>query len=357
MPSLSGPRPRRGFTLIELLVVIAIIAVLIALLLPAVQAARESARRSQCTNNLKQLGLAIHNYISSNGVVTPSCAGPQVSGTYSYQSGWSYSWAICLTPQLEQQAIFNAMNFQAGVGFPHNTTVGYAQLSGLLCPSDGVAAAPSAPWATTNYIGNSGGPGIVIRWSGTMVPARGWTATAPGPLTMAAITDGTSTTALFSERLMGLPNSNLPQITLGATPNKKLRGFFEAGSGPAVNQYTYPPAQKYLQMCQGLPSSKAASNSVCMGYVWIYGYYVHINNIYNHFGGPNTFACHNTTTESTQTWNATDGVAPPTSNHPGGVNVAFTDGSVKFIKDSISQLPWWSLGTRDGGETVSADSY
>jgi prepilin-type N-terminal cleavage/methylation domain-containing protein/prepilin-type processing-associated H-X9-DG protein len=349
-------RSRRGFTLIELLVVIAIIAVLIALLLPAVQAAREAARRSQCTNNLKQLGLAVHNYLSANSVIVPSCSGPQISGTYSYQSGWSFSWAICITPQMEQQTLFNAFNFSAGVGLADNSTVGYTQISGLLCPSDGVTSPPSSPWATTSYVGNYGGPGIVVRWSGTMIPAHAWNSVSLGPVNSASITDGTTSTALFSERLIGLPNSNLPQITLGAVPNKKLRGFYESGQSPAVNQYQYPPAQTFLKQCQALPGNKTAANSVCLGYVWTYGYYVHINNGYNHFGTPNTFSCHNGS-ESTQTWNAVDGIATPTSNHPGGVNIAFTDGSVRFIKDSVNLMTWWALGTRDGGETISSDSY
>src|SRR5579875_2106296 len=101
------PRSSRGFTLIELLVVIAIIAVLIALLLPAVQAAREAARRAQCVNNLKQLGLAVHNYIASNGVLPPQ----NIPGTTCVAGGgWGYSWAISILPGLEQQQLYNAYN-------------------------------------------------------------------------------------------------------------------------------------------------------------------------------------------------------------------------------------------------------
>jgi len=346
-------RQRRGFTLIELLVVIAIIAVLIALLLPAVQAAREAARRSQCVNNLKQLGLAVHNYLSSYNVIPPNCSGPELAGTASSNSGWSFSWLIAITPQLEQQTVFNAMNFFRFAIDTPNSTVGYVQIAGFLCPSDGSTFAPSAPWATTNYNGNFGGPGIISRWTGTMVPAHAWNSLAPGPLTTASITDGTSNTALFAERLLG---TNLPvaQITLGST--KRLRGFYESGKSPAINQGLVQPAMDFLNACKALPGTKAAAISSNLGYIWTRGYYVHINNGYNHFGPPNFFSCHNGL-ESTQTWTATDGIAPPNSNHPGGVNLVFTDGSVKFIKDSISLPAWWAIGTRDGGEVVSADSF
>src|SRR4051812_36495385 len=135
-------RKRRfGFTLIELLVVIAIIAVLIALLLPAVQAAREAARRSQCTNNLKQLGLAVHNYVSTNSVLPQQCTFPSGSD----QSwGWSYSWGLGLLPHMEQQPAFNAFNFSLGFfgnqnGNTYqqgNNTVCQLKIAGFLCPSD-----------------------------------------------------------------------------------------------------------------------------------------------------------------------------------------------------------------------------
>src|SRR5215213_8186435 len=146
-----GTRVPAGFTLIELLVVIAIIGVLIALLLPAVQAAREAARRVQCTNNLKQLGLALHNYESANGIVVMQSMYP--AGNYpptkSHTTGGaSYGWTVALLPFLEQAPLFNAFNFSAyvwntGVKEAHpgaNTTVGYTQLGSLLCPSDGAPA-------------------------------------------------------------------------------------------------------------------------------------------------------------------------------------------------------------------------
>jgi len=353
-------RTRRGFTLIELLVVIAIIAVLIALLLPAVQAAREAARRSQCVNNLKQLGLASHNYASVNGCMPPQSMGPQISGTGSYNSGWGFGWVCAILPNVEQQAIYNAFNFSQGANQPPNSTAGYAQLGGLLCPSDEATKQPQYPWASSNYHGNLGGPGIIQRFTGTMVGFAGWT-THPnlGIVTFASITDGTSGTALFSERLMGVFGSNATTGAFMPTPNSPdaKRGFFELTGGAKGDANDAVGAMAFYNNCKKLPPTTVAKNSVCIGYLWTMGYYVHGTNCYNHFGPPNTLACHNQVQESTQVWEISAGIAPPNSRHSGGVNICMADGSVKFVKDSVSLPTWWALGTRKGGEVISSDAY
>ena len=209
-----------GFTLIELLVVIAIIAVLISLLLPAVQSAREAARRSQCVNNLKQLGLAVHNYVTQVDVM------PAQTLDNSQTWGWFAPWTAAILPEIEQQPAFNALNFSLPmleIGFISpfygaNTTVGLLTIQTLLCPSDSLAKSPSfaaVEYAMSNYAGNFGGPGMMTACNGTIVPVKnnlifglmGLLGSTPpanaGPVRLSSITDGTSNTALFSEHLRG----------------------------------------------------------------------------------------------------------------------------------------------------------
>ena len=226
----------RASRLIELLVVIAIIAVLISLLLPAVQSAREAARRAQCVNNLKQLGLAVHNYISQTDVL------PAHTLDNSQTWGWFAPWTALILPGLEQQPAYNALNFNLPmleIGFISpfygaNTTVGLMTIQTLLCPSDSLAKSVdfnAVEYAMTNYAGNFGGPGMIQACNGTIVPVKGnlifglmglLGSTPPataGPVRIASITDGTSNTALFSEHLLAMGNGVFappdPSVTSG----------------------------------------------------------------------------------------------------------------------------------------------
>ncbi|WP_165219175.1 DUF1559 domain-containing protein [Aquisphaera insulae] len=361
---------RPGFTLIELLVVIAIIAVLIALLLPAVQSAREAARRAQCINNLKQLGLAAHNYLSQNNVLPMHTTFPagQIQSW-----GWSYSWALAVAPFLEQGTMFNNFNFSAGMfgnssgdTVQHgNDTIASMQLSALICPSDSVDQGPQPGFGRSNYVGNMGGPGQMGMFTGTVVSGSvGWgpdTGNA-GAVSLAKITDGTSNTALFSERLVGL--NNVPPAQVTRASNNFKRAVFDAPA-PSVNagQGTGPAgAQAFVQACQGLPGSTAAHATWGSGAYWFAGYPLHVVvNDYLHAGPPNGPACNNSQGSfASLSWLyfvQPHGSAPPTSNHPGGVNICFSDGSVKFIKDSVGLQAWWALGTRAGGEVISSDQY
>jgi len=358
---------RRGFTLIELLVVIAIIAVLIALLLPAVQSAREAARRAQCINNLKQLGLAVHNYVSSNNVMPLQSMYP---ASQDVSWGWSYGWPLALLSGLEQQPLFNALNFSTGFfgnsNTPNfaslgNTTVGYTQMSALICPSDGTVKRPGAPYGMTNYVGNMGGPGVINWMTGTIVPngsfISGWGDSQNfGPVGIEQIRDGTSNTALFSERLVGINGG--PQVRLDS-PDAK-RAIFNVATGGAAKSGA-AGATTFVAGCRALPGSTLSINSSGNGQYWMASYPWHVAiNAYTHLGPPNMFSCQNPATEYFGSWLTFVGPshsAPPSSNHPGGVNMGFADGSVKFIKDTTNLPTFWALGTRAGGEVVSADAY
>jgi len=358
-------RSRRGFTLIELLVVIAIIAVLIALLLPAVQSAREAARRAQCTNNLKQLGLAVHNYLSQNQVLPLQTMYP-ASADVSW--GWSYGWPLGLLPNLEQSPLFNAFNFSTGLfgntpspNFSSlgNTTVAYTQLAALLCPSDGARQKPSPPYGTTNYVGNVGGPGAINWFTGTIVSNTFTSDTWAdgrnmGPIGIESIRDGSSNTALFSERLVGFNGNPVPLNSQDAK-----RAIFNATLG-VKKSAGVPANMAFLANCKSLPGTTMSINQSANGFVWCASYPWHIAvNGYLHNGTPNTISCQSPTDDAGTwlTFVGPTGSAPPTSNHPGGVNMGFADGSVKFVKDTINLQTWWAIGTRSGGEVVSSDAF
>jgi len=212
-----------------------------------------------------------------------------------------------------------------------------------------------------NYHANYGGPGTTRAYSGTVVPAYttcpatgvGWIGNDSnlGIFGFESVTDGTSNTALFSERLVGL-GTNPP--TLGSQDGPK-RGIYSVGTGYGINS---GPANTltYYQACKALPSSTPSGGSYLSGAHWALSYPWHIsNNSYTHFNTPNGISCYETSAYS-QPWGGPTGIITATSNHSGGVNVCMTDGSVKFIKDSISYTTWWAVGTRNGAEVISADA-
>ena len=312
---------RRGFTLIELLVVIAIIAVLIALLLPAVQAAREAARRMQCTNNLKQIGLACHNYHDTRGALP---------GAEMVYNATSLSALSNLLPHLEQTTLYNAINFSFTYNTPENNTAQNTRVNTFICPSD-VADPHPEYGGQTNYMANMGS---WIVW----MSATGPNANLPAPngvfygnsaTRFADVTDGLANTTLFSERI--------------------LADFTNGVISPIADVF-FSPAQPTtldaaVQACQAVDITSPASQfPLFMGAPWINGQHVFL-----HVTGPNTRSC--------GFFTALRASMPPSSRHPGGVNTLMGDGSVKFVKDSIGLTPWRALGTRAGGEIVSADSY
>jgi prepilin-type N-terminal cleavage/methylation domain-containing protein/prepilin-type processing-associated H-X9-DG protein len=382
---LRGPRASsRAFTLIELLVVIAIIAVLIALLLPAVQAAREAARRAQCTNNLKQLGLAVQNYNSANNAFPPLCAsynyGPTTALPSNTAGGWPLAWMVSLLPYIEQTTLYNAANYSAGMADPPNqNTLTSTKVATLLCPSENLKI---GPWISTNmasYRNNVGGPGSFLSWSGAIVPMYPTPNNTSGPAInansnmttfgMEGFTDGTSNTSLISERLIGTGDYGNSSGNATITPGQKnlaLRGLFSTNVSITLDgggQTGATQAQQLYAACNGIPGTQALTVAQGTTSGWWCGFSWDGNtgwnldfNSYNHWQTPNKLGCTASNSWDVLTGGPMDAI-PPTSNHPGGVNVVFCDGSVHFIKDSISAQTWWALGTRNMGEVVGSDQY
>ncbi len=344
---------RRGFTLIELLVVIAIIAVLIALLLPAVQAAREAARRSQCINNLKQLGIALHNYHDTIGSFPP--------GASDMVNGWQqWSALAMMLPQLEQQPIYNAINFantgnsaNPNVG-SSNTTVINATVQVFLCPSD--IDRMTNPNGHVNYAMNWGSK--AFRYSsapsGPFVAADRTSAR----VGIRDVLDGTSQTAAASERvkgigdgrLLGLQNSAVEQLD-SSNPDSDLMSL--AATSDSDSGLNSP---LYYQACRSLPALGTVATTGISGGLWhtvLMG-----NTCYTHVMPPNSQSCgYGSITNSNSDGNHPQGALTATSRHPGTVNVLFLDGSTRSIKSTINVPVWWALGTKSGGEVVSADQY
>ena len=339
-------RQRRGFTLIELLVVIAIIAVLIGLLLPAVQAAREAARRAQCVNNLKQIGLACHNYESTYQSLPPGMKG----------SIWG-TWQMFVLPYVEQGNLYNAWNSTGNnsaemVGFASgpftysgvaNITVTASRISAYTCPSD----IPNAPlsrtingvqyWVTShNYAVNfgnlhrfqessfqgiafGGAPFGDIGSPHTSIPSYYYldgSATRFKVVNFASISDGLSNTLLTGEVIQGQ----------GKSPGKfDLRGFGWWYGGAAFETFlspnsTLPDQMEDASYC----NTPDRLNPPCIA-----------------VPGGDLF----------QITNAAR------SRHPGGVNAGMCDGSVRFSKNTTNLFIWRALGTTQGGEVLSSDSY
>jgi prepilin-type N-terminal cleavage/methylation domain-containing protein/prepilin-type processing-associated H-X9-DG protein len=347
---------RRGFTLIELLVVIAIIAVLIALLLPAVQAAREAARRAQCINNLKQIGLGLHNYHSGTNTF------PLVAAILPYNppnntTTWSnWSAQAMLLPYMEQSNIYNACNFSwapewaNNQGYLTNSTAYLTKINNFLCPSDTGAGAGGfinsyTASTGTSTIGYPGGGGNGGSPSGTSSGVFGYQTN----YSIAAITDGTSNTIAFSEWIVNNP--------LGRSPGRAtMAGLTAVGYldvTTLANAVTLVQAD--IAACSAAYKNGTQGNGP--GITWATGAmgYTLFNTVVPPNGGGQLAwqACRNGCCAQSQ--HADYNVAM--SFHSGGVNCLFADGSVKFIKNSISIGTWWALGTRADGETIDSSTY
>lgn len=312
---LASNRSPRGFTLIELLVVIAIIAVLIALLLPAVQAAREAARRAQCTNNQKQIGLAMHNYHAALDVFPPGYVSlVQSTSPTAPEFGPGWGWGTMILNHLEQGPLYNAVNFSLPITVPASLTVRTTVLSGYLCPSS-VGSGPviiSDPSATV--LVNDLSPGQYVACAGQFEIAD-----SPADnnglffrnsrIGLRDVRDGSSTTLMAGER-----SRNVADATwVGAIPS---------------GQVCTKPGFRPIPECDPSNAMVLAHTGPSPSGPWI-------DTPNNKAAGADDF------------W----------SLHPGGCNFLFCDGSVRFIKESVNPQVFSYLSTRAGGEVVSSDQF
>ncbi len=349
---------RRGFTLIELLVVIAIIAVLIALLLPAVQSAREAARRIQCVNNLKQLGLGVHNYESSNGVLPPQMV---LTFTNAGAVFWKSSWGASsrITPYLELGTLYNAINYTNKTTDPSNATAVSTQLNVFICPSEvnqQAFVSTSAAGVTSTFgVSNYGWcEGTWFTFGGFV--GGGQTPSAIGSnlsRRFASITDGLSNTLLVSE----VKTYTSSYHDCGTVPPP-------GPTGPSA----CPDIATVLASVAAAPTSGCKTATAPSGMPggghthWCNG-----NSFYDGFTTalpPNTMSPAGSpaidsdmSSEDEDDGGPTYAAVTSRSHHPGVVNALFADGSVHSIKNSINFQTWRALGTVGGGEVISSDSY
>jgi prepilin-type N-terminal cleavage/methylation domain-containing protein/prepilin-type processing-associated H-X9-DG protein len=374
-------RGARGFTLIELLVVIAIIAVLIALLLPAVQAAREAARRIQCTNNLKQLGLAFANYESSNqmwcmGAMTlgggnPALAGNPVPNANSPGAVNGLNWVALILPYIEQGTISSSINFSLGYGgnasMPAIATVWYTRLSVLSCPSDGDQQG-------FRNSGSGNGNGQDISGGNPPAPPGNPTGTVQVPVSDYLVSYGDNyasgylTSVIFptesdwhnfppqpGQPWIGWPGEQGTMLSAsGAVGGPgSLRGMFDVNDGQTVRLAGVTDGtSNTISAGESLPAMRADNN------VWEW------NSGANGTTIPINYPSGQSCTLPNSGWGGTNFGSRCAyanvgfkSHHPGGSNFLFVDGSVHFLKTSINIFTYCALGSRAAGEIVSSDSY
>ena len=358
--NLFDNRNRRAFTLVELLVVIAIIGILIGMLLPAVQSVREAARRTSCSNKMRQLGLGVLNYESAFGEFPVNQVGPGLSdGNGDCQSGY-YSWLVPILPYVEQTNVYDSIRHDINNGSnctywmeaDHpNAAAANTLIDTFLCPSDFVVHETQefmgpANMAPDNYAANAGWPAFSTGINGERETPGKFNGIIPlvhpsesvswhdSTVRIGDVFDGTSNTALISERLV----QNGQTIDEVESYDNRLLSF----------HLTSP--ETLGDMATGInpvDSHSHAFESGHIGRAWISGFALTAPT-YTHVGTPNTPIGHFSTTQSDG-----DHVVTPSSRHAGGVNMVSVDGSIRFVTDSINRETWWKLGARDDGQIIS----
>ncbi len=343
-PRHEARRQIMGFTLIELLVVVLIIGLLTALVLPAVQSAREASRRIQCTNNLKQLGLALHNYLTQNSVFPGINLNTHIApGTHAYTSTYYYSPFARMLAQLDQPSLYSGINFMlpAVEAIPLNQTLMETDIGCLLCPSDAQPAVQG--YGRANYRFNIGPTPL---WAaGNYYPLS-----ESGPFTVhvvyspADFLDGLSATVGVSERLEG-------DWTRGRFKWSGDYVYLTAATPPGIPHSLWD-ADQAVRFCSALPLSLPQESRG--GESWFLSG-LHFTD-YNHCASPNMkipdCSLNTDRVEAIRSRIEQQGVFKASSYHSGGVNALTMDGSVRFFQNGIDLRIWRALATRSGGEVA-----
>ncbi|SIO62917.1 prepilin-type N-terminal cleavage/methylation domain-containing protein/prepilin-type processing-associated H-X9-DG domain-containing protein [Singulisphaera sp. GP187] len=349
----------RGFTLIELLVVIAIIAVLIALLLPAVQAAREAARRAQCINNLKQIGLAMHNYHSGLDTFPIGEMRPGI-GPSGQNGAWQYWGCLALlAPYMEQGAAFNCLNFNYWApSDAANVTTLNMTVASFLCPSDGGRDG----LIQNNYKGSTGTYAKIQKGGGSNGQGIGFPTNGIFTVDLCYgirdCLDGTSNTIAFGEQMGGDGQRARWSRSDGWGGGVGVWALTAAGDPVTGNaQVEFSLYQQMETQCDANGYRKAGVTEANWAGRWwtVGGFELSLFNTIQPPNGQHVMGCRSDC--SPDCWPEQNGLAMATSPHPGGTGFLMADGSVRFIKDSVAQKTYMGLGTRNGGEVISADAY
>ena len=296
--------------MIEVIVVLAIISILSVLSLVALQSAREAARSGSCRNNLRQIGLAIHQYITSYGVMP-----------LAWNEGNGQSFLIGILPFVDQASLYNSLN----ISLPIPLTVQHYQLKIYQCPSDYPNVAPPVGW--TNYAGNRGSGVLAFGYNGVFGLMDS--------VSLQSISDGMSTTAAVSEWLVGMESGGM---------RDRRRSVFTTPSRLSGSDQL----DAFAASCRGLDPEVAQLSPAVVGVPWTHGDFGH--SLYDHVVEINGNSCLNGTMWQEGAWTVK-------SNHGSGAHLMFADGSVKFIKSSVNIETWRALGSRDGGEIIDSNSF